>query len=53
MENNKGERTDLSKIRDEDKDEAGIFLTTIIELSKGDTVSCEKELNFKKHFHTA
>ena len=48
-----GKETVLSKIRDEDKDEASIFLTTIVELSKGDMVSCEKELNSKKHFHTA
>ena len=40
-----GKDTLLSHILDDDKDEAGIFLTTIIELNQGDQVSCKKGFN--------
>ena len=40
-----GEETLLSLIFDNDKEEAGMFLTTIIELNQGDKVSCKKGFN--------
>ena len=39
------EETLLSLIFDNDKEEAGMFLTTIVELNQGDKVSCKKGFN--------
>ena len=47
-----GKRFDQSYLCDEDKDEAGMFLTTIIELNQGDKVSCKKGFNSWKHYHS-
>ena len=51
MANINGGNIILSNIKDGGNDEAGIFLTTIVELNQGDMVSCEKGLNSEKHYN--
>ena len=46
-----GKETLLSYIFDDDEEDAGMFLTTIIELNQGDKVSCKKGFNSWKHYH--
>ena len=52
MANINGGNIILSNIKDGGNDEAGIFLTTIVELNQGDMVSCEKGLNSEKHYNS-